>query len=147
MAKVFPTGGGGFIGGTLASALGARGDEVLALARSDYAAGSLAARGVPVVRGDVLDPAAWEHTLAGCELVFHVAGVNSHCPKDPSRLLRVNVEGTANVVRAAARAGAARVVFTSSAASIGEAEGTVGSEASPHRGSYPLGLRPLQARG
>jgi dihydroflavonol-4-reductase len=40
------------------------------------------------------------------------------------------------VVRAAARAGAGRVVNTSSAAALGEAAGTVGSESSPHRGSY-----------
>ncbi len=39
-------------------------------------------------------------------------------------------------MRAAARAGVPRVVLTSSAASLGEASGTVGSEASPHRGSY-----------
>ena len=136
MPKVFLTGGGGFIGGALASALQARGDEVIALGRSDHAAQSLAALDVQVVRGDVLDPAGWEDAMAGCELVFHVAGVNSHCPKDPSRLVRVNVEGTENVVRAAARAGASRVVFTSSGASIGEAAGTVGTEASPHRGSY-----------
>jgi dihydroflavonol-4-reductase len=136
MAKVFLTGGGGFIGGALASALQARGDEVIALGRSDYAAQSLAARDVRVVRGDVLDPAPWEGAMAGCELVFHVAGVNSHCPKDPSRLVRVNVEGTENVVRAAARAEVPRVIFTSSGASIGEAAGTVGTEASPHRGSY-----------
>ena len=136
MPKVFLTGGGGFIGGALASALQARGDEVIALGRSDHAAQSLAALDVQVVRGDVLDPAGWEDAMAGCELVFHVAGVNSHCPKDPQRLVRVNVEGTENVVRAAARAGASRVVFTSSGASIGEAAGTVGTETSPHRGSY-----------
>jgi dihydroflavonol-4-reductase len=91
---------------------------------------------VQVVRGDVLDPEALAAGMAGCELVYHVAGVNSHCPKDPARLLRVNVAGTENVVRTAARAGIARVVFTSSAASIGEAAGTIGTEDSPHRGSY-----------
>ncbi|MCW3017051.1 MAG: NAD-dependent epimerase/dehydratase, partial [Solirubrobacterales bacterium] len=136
MARVFLTGGGGFIGGALAAALLARGDEVVGLARSDAAADALAARGAQVVRGDVLDPGALAVGLAGCELVYHVAGVNSHCPADPARLMRVNVEGTENVVRAAAGAGIGRVVFTSSAASLGEAEGTVGTEDTPHRGSY-----------
>jgi dihydroflavonol-4-reductase len=51
-------------------------------------------------------------------------------------MLRTNVDGTANVVRAAANAGVARVVVTSSAAAIGERRGTVGREDSPHRGSY-----------
>lgn len=136
MAKVFLTGGGGFIGGQLVDALLARGDEVVALARTDAAAATLAARGVEVVRGDVLDRAAIDAGLVGCDLVHHVAGVNSHCPKDPERLFAVNVEGTDTVVRAAAAAGIRRVVFTSSAASLGEAEGTVGTEDSPHRGTY-----------
>jgi dihydroflavonol-4-reductase len=97
----------------------------------------VSARSAVVARGDVLDsPARLAEAMAGCELVYHAAGINSHCPKDPERLLRVNVAGTENVVRAAAAAGAARVVFTSSASAIGEAEGTIGTEASPHRGSY-----------
>ncbi len=136
MARVFLTGGGGYIGGALASALLERGDTVVGLARTDAAARALHERGAVVVRGDVLDPVALADGMEGCDRVFHVAGVNSHCPKDPERLLRVNVEGTACVVRAAAGAGIGRVVFTSSAASLGEVEGTVGTEASPHRGSY-----------
>ncbi len=136
MARVFLTGGGGFIGGALATALHDRGDEVIGLARSDYAAQQLADRDVPVLRGDILDPEVLARGMSGCDLVYHVAGVNSHCPKDPVGLMRANVEGTENVVVAAAHAGIGRVVFTSSAASIGEAEGTVGTEDSPHRGSY-----------
>lgn len=137
MAKVFLTGGGGYIGGALASALIAQGDEVVGLARTDDAAAALAARGVSeVVRGDVLSADAVARGVAGCSVVFHVAGVNSHCPKDPERLMRVNVEGTGVVVRAAASAGVRRVVFTSSAASLGEVEGTIGDETSAHRGSY-----------
>jgi dihydroflavonol-4-reductase len=136
MARVFLTGGGGFIGGELATALLTRGDEVVGLARTDASARALADRAAWVVRGDVLDAEARATGMTGCHLVYHVAGVNSHCPKDPARLMRVNVVSTENVVRAAARTGIARVVFTSSAASIGEAEGTVGNEDSPHRGSY-----------
>ena len=136
MARVFLTGGGGYIGGALATALQARGDTVIGLARSDGSARGLADRGIDVARGDVLDPSSLERGMTGADVAVHVAGVNSHCPRDPGALMRVNVEGTENVVRAAARAGVARVVLTSSAASIGEAEGTVGAEDSPHRGSY-----------
>src|SRR4051794_37700643 len=74
--------------------------------------------------------------MAGCELVFHVAGVNTLCPPDPVELFHVNVRGAETVVRAAARAGVRRVVNTSSAAALGEARGTIGDESSPHRGSY-----------
>jgi dihydroflavonol-4-reductase len=136
VTQVFLTGGSGLIGGSLAARLVERGDEVVALARSDAAAQGLSARGARVVRGDVLDEEAMVAGMAGCELVYHVAGVNTLCPTDPTELFHVNVRGAELAVRAATRAGARRVVLTSSAATLGEAAGTVGREDSPHRGSY-----------
>ena len=133
---VFLTGGSGFIGGQLAVALLARGDEVVALARSEESARSLGSRGVEVARGDVLDRDTLVRAMAGCEIVHHVAGVNSHCPRDPGQLWRVNVVGPQNVVDAAVRQGVMRVVFTSSAASLGEPHGTIGNESTPHRGAF-----------
>jgi len=136
VARVFVTGGSGFIGGALVQRLVERGNDVVALARSDRSAGVLAGRGLRVVRGDALDEQSLAVGMKGCELVFHVAGLNSHCPEDPDLLMRVNVAGPQNAVRAAARAGVERVVLTSAAAAIGEARGTVGDERSPHRGTY-----------
>jgi dihydroflavonol-4-reductase len=109
---------------------------VVALARSDAAAAALRERGGDVARGDILDEDGLAGAMAGCELVFHVAGINTLCPSDPVALFHANVRGAETVVRAAARAGAGRVVHTSSAAALGEAHGTVGDERSPHRGSY-----------
>src|SRR3954469_22142153 len=135
--RVFLTGGSGLIGGALAERLVERGDEVVALARSDEAAEKLHARGVQhTVPGDTLDEDALAEGMAGCELLYHVAGVNTLCAQDPALLLHVNVRGAETAVRAAARANVPRVVLTSSAASLGEVEGTIGSENSPHRGSY-----------
>jgi dihydroflavonol-4-reductase len=136
VTRVFLTGGSGLIGGALADRLVDRGDDVVALARSDAAERALAARGARVVRGDVLDEDALTAGMADCELVYHVAGVNTMCPSDPAELFHVNVRGAESAVRAAARARVARVVLTSSAASLGEAPGTVGREETPHRGSY-----------
>jgi len=136
VTRVFLTGGSGLIGGALAARLVERGDEVVALARSDEAEQALAARGSRVVRGDVLDEDAMADGMAGCALVYHVAGVNTMCPADPAVLFHVNVRGAETAIRAAARADVPRVVLTSSAASLGEAAGTVGREDSPHRGSY-----------
>jgi dihydroflavonol-4-reductase len=133
---IFLTGGSGFVGGALADALRERGDQVVALARSDATATAMRERGCDVARGDVLDEDALTAGMAACELVFHVAGVNTLCPPDPVALFHVNVRGAETVVRAAARAGVRRVVLTSSAAALGEARGTVGDENSPHRGSY-----------
>jgi dihydroflavonol-4-reductase len=134
--RVFLTGGTGLIGGAMLTRLRERGDEVVALARSDEAAATLVARGAQVVRGDLLDEDALAAGMAGCRLAFNVAGVNSLCPTDPAAMLRVNVDGAETVARAASRAGIARLVHTSSAAALGEAEGTVGREDSPHRGAF-----------
>ena len=136
MGRTFVTGATGFIGGALAPRLIERGDDIVGLARSDASAAKLAARGIAVARGDVLDEDSLAAGMAGCELVYHCAGINSHCPPDAKLLLRVNALGPELVMRAAARAGVRRVVFTSSAASVGEPHGTVGHEGSVHRGSY-----------
>jgi dihydroflavonol-4-reductase len=132
--RVFLTGGSGFLGGALLKALQDRGDEVVALARSDDAAARLGT--AHTVRGDTLDEAAMTEGMRGCDIVFHVAGMNTMCPTDPLEMIHVNVRGAEAAVRATARAGIKRLVLTSSAASLGEEHGTVGNEDSPHRGTY-----------
>lgn len=132
----FITGASGFVGGAILPLLMAQGREVRALARSPEAEARLAAAGAVVVRGDLLDPQPLLASMRGCATVFHVAGINANCLRDPGSMIQANVEGTANVVRAAAAAGVERLVHTSSAATIGETAGTVGREDSRHRGSF-----------
>jgi dihydroflavonol-4-reductase len=136
VGRIFVTGATGFIGGALTTRLLERGEDIVALARSDASAAKLDRLGVEARRGDVLDEASLVAAMAGCELVYHCAGMNSHCPDDPELLLEVNARGTELVVEAAGRAGVRRVVITSSAASVGEPHGTVGDEQSIHRGTY-----------
>jgi dihydroflavonol-4-reductase len=134
--RVFVTGGSGLIGGALVDRLVGDGEHVVALARSDAAAAALAARGAEVVRGDLLDETALQAGMRDAAVAYNVAGVNTLCPTDPAPLYRVNRDGARAVVRAAAAAGVRRLVHTSSAATLGEPEGTVGAEDSPHRGWY-----------
>jgi nucleoside-diphosphate-sugar epimerase len=136
VSRVFVTGGTGLIGGALVARLVERGDEVIALARSDAGASALQARGAQVVRGDTTDEVALVRGMEGCALAFHVAGVNALCVEDEGPLERVNVGGAVAAVRAAARVGVPRLVHTSSAATLGEPPGTVGNEDTPHRGGY-----------
>jgi dihydroflavonol-4-reductase len=136
VTRVFVTGGTGVIGSALVRRLLERGDEVVGLARSDAAAAALGARGVRVVRGEGFDLDAMARGMDGCAVAYNVAGVNALCVEDPHPMQRLNVDGAAVAVRAAARAGVARLVHTSSAATIGEPPGTVGTERTPHRGWY-----------
>ncbi len=136
MARVFLTGGSGLLGTALVSALLERGEEVVALARSQESGAKLAARGVEVRHGEVYDEQALTAAMAGCVLAFNVAGINKFCISDPAEMMRANVDGAVAAVRAAKAAGVPRLVHTSSAATIGEAPGTVADESVPHRGWY-----------
>jgi dihydroflavonol-4-reductase len=136
VGPAFVTGASGFVGGAVLRHLVAQGREVRALARSDAAETAVRAGGARPIRGDLFDREALLVGMRGCAGVFHVAGINASCLRDPTPMFRANVEGTAEVIRAAAAAGVARVVHTSSAAAIGEAEGTVGREDSAHRGHF-----------
>jgi dihydroflavonol-4-reductase len=132
----FVTGGSGFVGGAVIRALLEGGNPVRALARSATAAASVRGLGAEPVAGDLLDRTGLAGAMRGSDVVFHVAGVNQMCPRDPTELYTTNVDGAATAVHAAADAGVRRVVLTSSSASIGEAAGTVGREDTRHRGAF-----------
>lgn len=134
--KVAVTGGSGVVGTAVVRHLVEAGHEVRALARSPESSAQLDELGAAVIHGDILDEDAVGRLVKGCEQVFHVAGVNEMCSRDPQRMWRVNVEGTVGVLRASSRAGVGRFVLTSSAAAIGEDHGTVGAEDSKHRGYF-----------
>ena len=134
--KVAVTGGSGVVGAALLRHLVDAGHQVRALARTGEASSKVRAIGAEAVLGDVLDPLSLAALITGAERVFHVAGVNEMCSMDPGRMDRVNIVGTSNVRNACLAGGVRRLIHTSSAVAIGERQGTVGSETSPHRGSY-----------
>lgn len=133
---VLVTGGTGVVGSSLIARLLEQGREVRALARSEQAAQTLSRAGTTPVMGDITQADSLPEAFAGCELVYHVAGLVEFCPREPHLLYEVNAGGTRNVMRAARRAGAQRVVYTSSVTALGEKPGSVGSEDSVHRGWF-----------
>ena len=136
MARAFVTGGTGVIGTALVTALLARGDEVVGLARSEASAATLRTRGIESVRGETWDQDAMTTGMQGCDVAFHVAGVNSLCVTDPAPMERANIDGAVAAVRAAAAARVPRLVHTSSAATIGEPAGAIGTEWTQPRGWF-----------
>ena len=127
------TGGTGVVGRALLEHLSDGQTKIRALVRS---VPKVLPVGVEAVTGDVLVYQSLERAFEGADLVYHVAGINQMCVSNPGEMYRVNVDGTRNVLRAAAAAGVRRVVHTSSAATIGEQVGTVGSEETVHRKSF-----------
>ena len=125
------TGATGFLGRAIVEELVAAGRPVRALTRSAAAAQRLVDIGADPVRGDLRDRASLEAAFAGCEAVYHVAGVNDFCLPDPRAMFEVNVAGSRAVVLAAAAAGVTRLVYTSSAATLDVP--SAGSDGRPRR--------------
>jgi dihydroflavonol-4-reductase len=134
--KVAVTGGSGVVGAAVVRHLVDAGHQVRALVRTVDASAKVTALGAEPIPGDVLDPGSLIELVSGVELVFHIAGVNEMCSVDPGRMDQVNIAGTSNVRDVCLAEGVRRLIHTSSAVAIGERNGTVGTEASPHRGHY-----------
>ena len=105
--KALVTGAAGFIGKPLAERLTAEGFAVRALVRATSDSAELESSRIEVIRGDMRNRGDLERATEGCDLVFHLA-VDRHSRESI-------LAGAANVAEAAARAGVARIIFTSSA--------------------------------
>ncbi len=115
--RALVTGASGFIGGAVAHALLRRGDHVRVLLRPGSVANVPDGRDLEVARGDLRDAQAVRAAAEGCAAIYHAGAVYSFA-RPPSEVLAVNVGGTRNVLEAA-RATGARLVYTSSIATVG----------------------------
>jgi dihydroflavonol-4-reductase len=126
---VFLTGGTGFIGAHVARALVERGERVRCLVRPRGRRQSLP-EGVEIVEGDLDCREQLREALAGCHTLYHCAADYRLVVPSAADMHRSNVQGTANVLEAAARAGVGRVVYTSSVGVLGaRADGAPATEA------------------
>ena len=128
-ATVLVTGGAGTIGSTLVDQLldgGAARVCVLdnmVRGREHNLADALLRGGVELVRGDIRDRDLVHDLTRGCDVVFHQAAIRiTQCAEEPRLALEVLVDGTFNVIEAAAAAGVDKLVAASSASVYGLAE-------------------------
>lgn len=128
--KVFLTGATGLLGSHLARELTAGGHDVVALVRRRSDTSFLETLGCRLVEGDVRDEAdSLAPAMEGCTHVVHSAAL-VYAGGEWPKVRAVNVDGTRNVLRAAAMAEAGHAVHVSSVAVYGPAEGPV-SESTP----------------
>lgn len=116
--SILVTGATGFIGSQICRALVAAGQPVRAFHRPDSSLAALEDLRLERVVGDVTQPATLSAAMQGVEVVFHTAAVVGR-RGSPALMPAVTVQGTRNVLRAAAEAGVRRVVHTSSVAALG----------------------------
>lgn len=113
-ARCLVTGASGFVGAHVVRALRARGHEVTVLLRPGADRRALPDASVRVVEADwVGRPETLKPALAGADWCFHVAASYHLWLPDYAPMFAANVEGTRNVLAAAAEAGCSRIVYTS----------------------------------
>jgi len=129
MKRACITGGAGFIGSNLADRLSARGVEVAILddfrtGRREFVADALSRPGVRLIEGDVLDRAALDEAVRGCDWVFHLqANADVRWGLDrPLRDLEQNTIATSNVLEAMRENGVTQIAFSSTGSVYGEPE-------------------------
>jgi dihydroflavonol-4-reductase len=126
------TGATGFVGSAVARILAVRGHDLRLLTRASSDRRNLAGLKAEVVTGDLTDPESLRRAAAGCRFVVHVAADYRFWVPDPQPMLHANVDGALAMVRAAADAGAERIVHCSSVAALGQiGDGTPADEATP----------------
>ncbi|GAB1640730.1 NAD-dependent epimerase/dehydratase family protein [Krasilnikovia sp. MM14-A1259] len=116
--KILVTGASGFLGGHIAEAAVAAGDDVRALLRPTASLSmDIGAGLVEPVRGDLADPASLVAATAGVDVVIHSAArVTDH--GSPAQFHDTNVAGTERLLAAARAGGVSRFVFVSSPSAV-----------------------------
>jgi len=119
------TGGAGFVGSHIASALDASGARVRVIddLSTGYAENLEEIGGrVEFVRGSLLDPEALRRALDGVEVVFHEAAIPSvpRSVEDPAETHRACAEATFALLLAARESGVRRMIYAASSSAYGD---------------------------
>jgi len=127
--RILVTGAGGFIGFALCRHLAARGVHVLGLVRDPRQLHGIHNHLEPVVIDDICDVADWRQRLAGVDAVVHLAGyvherTGTLSEQAKQQCIRLNVDATTELARAAAAAAVRRFVYISSVKVHGESSAT-----------------------
>jgi dihydroflavonol-4-reductase len=130
--KVFVTGATGFVGSHVAQELSRHGADLRILIRSSSKLANLEGIPAETVVGDLLQVDALRSALEGCDAVMHVAADYRLWVTNPEKMHATNVTGTRELLRLAREQGVARVVYTSSVATMGFfSDGRLCDEATP----------------
>jgi dihydroflavonol-4-reductase len=120
---ILVTGAGGLIGSAICRGLIGKGLKVRALlATQEPVVNIEGLKELEVVRGDVRNAPLMMNLARDCQAVIHSAALNTLYHRPSRDFYHINVDGTANILRAAATAGVKRFVYTSSCEVMGPAK-------------------------
>jgi nucleoside-diphosphate-sugar epimerase len=119
--NILITGATGLVGSAAAKRFLSENHAVSVLHRPDSDRTLLAdvANQLHWIEGDILDIVSLEKSLEGINYVLHSAAIVSFVPRDVERMIKINVEGTANVVNACLKKGIRKLCHVSSVAALG----------------------------
>jgi dihydroflavonol-4-reductase len=120
--RTFVTGASGFIGSAVVRALLGSGFAVRALVRPSSPRTNLDGLDIEIEEGDMRDPEVVGRAARDARYVLHVAADYRLWARNPQQIMHNNIEGTRVVMEAAKAAGAERIVYTSSVATLKAAE-------------------------
>jgi UDP-glucose 4-epimerase len=145
--RTLVTGGAGFIGSHLARELLERGHEVVVLDNLHRGSADSVPFGARLIEGDIRDPSSVAGAMAGCETVFHLAAQSNvlGAVRDVDYSFGTNVVGTFEVLKLAASAGVAKLVFASSREVYGEQAVVPVPECAPLTARNPYGASKVAA--
>ena len=130
--KSLITGATGFVGSAVLRQMLARGIAARVLARPGGDQQNIEGLDCEIAEGDLNDSKSISEAVRGCDSLFHVAADYRLWAPDPSELYRTNSAATVSLFRAAMEAGVARIVYTSSVATLGiNISGTAADENTP----------------
>ena len=115
--RILVTGGAGLVGNELIHQLLQDGFKVRAI--YNHTPITISHPKLQTDQCDILDVVKLEEVMHGITNVYHCAAIVSFDPKEKYRLLKLNVEGTANVVNACVDEGVVKLVHVSSVAALG----------------------------
>ena len=115
--KVLVTGASGLLGEELIIQLLNNGQEVIALVHNNPI--QIKHPLLQVIQGDIFDVILLDDLVAQVQQVYHCAGIVSFSPKQKEQMIKVNIEGTANVVNACLINKQIKLVHVSSVSALG----------------------------
>jgi dihydroflavonol-4-reductase len=116
--KTLVTGATGFVGNHVARQLAGAGHTVRVLVRPTSDVKVLDGVAVEFFEGELRHAASLTRAVEGVQHVYHVAADYRLWTKTPAEIYESNVEGTRRLIETAHRAGAERIVYTSTVATI-----------------------------
>jgi dihydroflavonol-4-reductase len=130
--KVFLTGSTGFVGSHVARAYAAQGAELRLLTRATSNRAAIEGLSADLVVGDLRNPSLLRTALRGCDVLVHVAADYRLWVRNPKEMYEANVDGTRELLKMAREEGVAKVVYTSSVATMGfKTDGSIVDESTP----------------